>query len=47
MGYPATTYYLTMELNWMARKLKAINDPTTIKEWTEAMNSVYGVLEDW
>ena len=36
-----------MKLNWMARKLKAINDPATIKEWTEAMHSVYRVLEDF
>ena len=47
MGYPATTHYLTMKLNWMARKLKAINDPSEIVVWTNAMQSVFKVLENF
>ena len=31
----------------MTRKLKGINDPSNIKEWTEAMQSIYRVLEDF
>ena len=47
MVYPATTNYLTMKLNWMARKLKTMNTPTTIIEWTDAMQSVFKTLEDF
>ena len=47
MGYPATTHYLTMKLNWMTRKLKGINEPSNIKDWTEAMHSIYRVLEEF
>ena len=47
MGYPATTHYLTMKLNWMARKLKGINEPSNIKDWTEEMHSIYRVLEEF
>ena len=46
MAYPATTHYLTMKLNWMGRKLKTMNTPTTIIEWTKAMQSVFRTLED-
>ena len=45
MGYPATTHYLTMKLNWMARKLKKKNDPSSIIEWTNAIQSVFTTLE--
>ena len=47
MGYLATTHYLSRKLNWMARKIKDINEPSDIKEWTDAMMSVYHVLEDF
>ena len=45
MAYPATTHYLTRKLNWMARKLKSVNDPATIKDWTEAMNCLFKTLQ--
>ena len=45
MEYPPTTHYLTMKLNWMARKLKAMNDLPTIKDWMEAMNCVFKTLQ--
>ena len=47
MSYPATTHYLTMKLNWMARHLKSINDPTTIKDWVAAMQSVFKLFEEF
>lgn len=45
MEYPPTTHYLTSKLNWMAGKLKAMNDPPTIKDWLEAMNCVFETLQ--
>ena len=45
MAYPATTYYLSTKLNWMARKLKYLNEASAIKEWTDAMQSVFRTLE--
>ena len=47
MVYPATTKYLIMKLNWMARKQKKMNTPTTIIEWNDAMQSVFKTLEDF
>ena len=47
MSYPATTNYLAMKLNWMARHLKSINDPTTIEHWVAAMQSVFKLFEDF
>ena len=44
-AYPSTTNYLTRKLNWMARKLRCIDDPSSIKDWTEAMNCVFKILE--
>ena len=44
MPYPSTTHYLAKKLNWMGRKLKSINDPASIKDWTEAMNCVFKTL---
>ena len=45
MGYPATTQYLARKLNWMARQLKEKNEPSSIIEWTEAMQSVVKLVE--
>ena len=45
MVYPSTTHYLTRKLNWMARKLKFMNEASAIKEWTEAMHCVFKSLE--
>ena len=47
MGYASTTKYLAKKLNWMSRRLKAINKPSDIKEWTEAMHSVYKLHADF
>ena len=45
MEYPPTTHYLIRKLNWMARKLKSMIDPSAIKDWTEAMNYAFKTLE--
>ena len=45
MAYPSTTSYLARKLNWMARKLRSMNDPPTIRAWMEAMNSVFKTLQ--
>ena len=45
MVYLSTTQYLSRKLNWMGRKLRFMNDATTIKEWTEAMDCVFKSLD--
>ena len=45
MTYPPTRQYLTGKLNWLARKLKSMNDPPAIRDWTDAMLCVFKVHE--
>ena len=47
MVYPSTTTYLTRKLNWMARKLRFMNDASAIKEWTQAMDCIFNSLENY
>ena len=47
MGYASTTDYLAKKLNWMSRRLKAINKPSDIKDWAEAMHCVYKIHADF
>ena len=47
MVYLSTTQYLSRKLNWMGRRMRFMNDATTIKEWTEAMDCVFKTLESF
>ena len=43
MTYPSANYYLKRKLHWMARRLRAINEPSTITEWIDAMMALVKV----
>ena len=43
MSWPSATSLLESKLHWMARRLRKINEPSSIIEWTEAMQRVFKV----